>query len=158
MKKPFPIRSVLEQTLKGLELDAPIRTHSIWSAWSKIVGEPIALQTQPHAIRNRILFVEVSHSTWMQQLQFLKPTLLGKINGFLGETLIEDIRFKVGKISPPVIPPKEHKQKKEEKLDRKTIDRIEELMENIIDVEVKRKFRELLIKSAKVERSRKQSE
>jgi predicted nucleic acid-binding Zn ribbon protein len=159
MKKPIPLRSVLEQTLKGLELEVPIRTHSIWSAWGKIVGEPIALHTQPHAIRNRILFVEVSHPTWMQQLQFLKPTLLGKINGFLEEFLVEDIRFKVGKISQAGTPPKkEQMQGREEKLDRKTIDRIEQLMENITDGEVKRKFRELLIKSAKVERSRKKSE
>lgn len=157
MKKPIPLRSILEQALKGLELDTPIKTHSIWNAWSKIVGEPIALQTQPHAIRNRILFIEVSHSTWMQQLQFLKPTLLEKINGFLGEPLIDDIRFKVGTISPAVTTLKEEKQGREEKLDRKTTDRIEQLMENFTDAEVKRRFRELLIKSAKVERSRKQS-
>jgi len=157
MKKPSPIRSILEQTLKGLELNGPIKTHSIWGAWSKIVGEPIALQTQPHAIRNRILFVDVSHSTWVQQLQFLKPTLLEKINSFLGEPLIEDIRFKVGKISSARAPFKERGQEREEKLDRKTMDRIERIIENITDEEVKRGFRELLMKSAKVERSRKKS-
>lgn len=158
MKKPQPIRSILEQTLKGLELDVPIRTHSIWSVWSKIVGEPIALHTQPRAVRNRILFIEVSHSTWMQQLQFLKPTLLEKINQYLGQSLIEDIRFKIGKISPIETPYKEQKHGRDETLDRKTIDRIEQLMENITDAEMKRKFRELLTKSAKVERSRKKSE
>ena len=157
MKKPLLLRSVLEQTLKGLELDTPIRTHSIWVAWSKIVGEPIALQTQPHAIRNRILFVEVSHSTWVQQLQFLKPTLLEKINGFLGEPLIEDIRFKVGNIHSARAKLKERSQEKEKKLDPKTIDRIEQLIKDITDAEVKRRFRELLIKSAKAERSRKKS-
>jgi len=157
MKKPSPIRSILEQTLKGLELNGPIKTHSIWGAWSKIVGEPIALQTQPHAIRNRILFVDVSHSTWVQQLQFLKPTLLEKINSFLGEPLIEDIRFKVGKLPPPNTQPREQGKEREEKLDRKTMDRIERTIENITDAEVKRGFQELLIKSAKVERLRKKS-
>jgi hypothetical protein len=157
MKKPSSIRSILEHTLKGLELNGPIRTHSIWGAWSKIVGEPIALQTQPHAIRNRILFVDVSHSTWVQQLQFLKPTLLEKINGFLGEPLIEDIRFKVGKIPSARTQLTKRSQEKEEKLDRKTMDRIERIIEDITDAEVKRGFQELLIKSAKVERSRKKS-
>lgn len=95
----------------------------------------------------------------MQQLQFLKPSLLGKINDFLGDLLIEDIRFRVGTISKAETPPKEQKLRKDEKLDRKTLDRIEQLMENLTtDEEVKRKFRELLIKSAKVERSRKKSE
>ena len=155
MKKPQSIHSILEQTLKGLELDVPLKTYSIWGAWKEIVGEPIALQTQPRAIRNHILFIDVSHSTWMQQLQFLKPTLLGKINGFLGESLIEDIRFKVGKIPAAVTPLPERKEEKEESLDRKTIDRVERLIENLTDAEVKKGFRELLIKSAKLEQLKK---
>lgn len=158
MKKPLPLRSVLEQTLRGLELDVPIRTYSLFSAWKEIVGDTIALQTQPRTIRNHILFIDVSHSTWMQQLQFLKPTLLEKINSFLREPLIEDIRFKVNKIPSAGTPLKERKPEREEKLDRKTIDRIEQLIGNITDSEVKRKFRELLMKSAKVERTRKKSE
>ncbi|MDI6762498.1 MAG: DUF721 domain-containing protein [Thermodesulfobacteriota bacterium] len=152
MKKPQSIHTILEQTLKGLELDVPLKTYSIWGAWKEIVGEAIALQTQPHAIRNRILFIDVSHSTWMQQLQFLKPTLLGKINGFLGESLIEDIRFKVGKIPQAVTPLPE---RKEERLDRQTMNQIERLVENITDAEVKKGFRELLIKSAKLEQLKK---
>lgn len=152
MKKPQSIHSILEQTLKGLELDVPLKTYSIWGAWKEIVGEAIALQTQPRAIRNHILFIDVSHSTWMQQLQFLKPTLLGKINGFLGESLIEDIRFKVGKILPAVTPLPE---RKEERLDRQTMNQIERLVENITDAEVKKGFRELLIKSAKLEQLKK---
>jgi len=155
MKKPQSIHSILEQTLKGLKLDVPLKTYSIWGAWKEIVGEAIALQTQPRAIRNHILFIDVSHSTWMQQLQFLKPTLLGKINGFLGESLIEDIRFKVGKIPAAVTPLPEKKKEREESLDRQTIDRVERLIENITDAEVKKGFRELLIKSATLEQLKK---
>ncbi len=157
MKKPQSIHLILEQTLKGLRLDVPLKTYSIWGAWKEIVGEPIALHTQPHAIRNRILFIEVSHSTWMQQLQFLKPTLLGKINGFLGKSMIEDIRFKVGKITPAVTPLPERREREEVKLDPKTIDRIERLLENITDAGVRKGFKELLIKSAILEQSQKRS-
>ncbi len=154
MKKPQPIHSILEQTLKRMELDVPLKTYSILGAWKEIVGEPISLHAQPYVIRNRILFVEVAHSTWMQQLQFLKPTLLGKINAYLGEPLIDDIRFKVGKISAAVTPLTDRKQEREGRLDRKTMDRIERLVQNITDVEVRKGFRELLIKSARLEQSR----
>lgn len=147
MKKPLSIHSILKQTLRGLELDLPLKTYSIWSAWKEIVGEPISLHTRPHALRHRILFVEVSHSTWMQQLQFLKPTLLNQIHRFLGEPLIEDIRFKVGKISRVETP---LSKKREKPLDRKTIERIEGLLENLPDEEVKRGLRNLLIQSAKL--------
>src|SRR4030042_6924405 len=104
MKKLQPIHSIWEKTLKSLEIDVPLRNYSIWGAWKEIVGDSVALQTQPRSIRNRILFIDVSHSTWMQQLQFLKPTLLEKINAFLGEPHIQDIRFKVGKIPAAVTP------------------------------------------------------
>lgn len=157
MKKPQPLRSILEQTLKGLQLDVPLKTYSIWGAWKEIVGEPISLHAHPYAIRNRILFVEVSHSTWMQQLQFLKPTLLRKIHTYLGEPLIEDIRFKVGKIPRAVTPISSREEKGKESLSRQTTDEIEHLIRNISDAEVRKGFKELFMKSALLEQSRKKS-
>jgi len=91
----------------------------------------------------------------MQQLQFLKPTLLNKIRIFLKEPLIEDIRFKVGNIPKTKTRPKEHDQNQSTKLDRKTLDRIEQLIKNIIDPDLKEGFREIFMKSARVEQNRK---
>lgn len=157
MKKPFSLRLILEQTLRGLDLEAPLRAYSIWGAWKEIVGDPVSLHSRPHAIRNRVLFVEVSHSTWMQQLQFLKPNLLKKINDYLREPLIEDIRFKIGKIPLTVTQPPNKEEAKEEKLSRQTMDRIERLLQNIADAEVRKGFRELFMKSALLEQLRKKS-
>ena len=157
MKKPQPIHSILEKTLKGLEIDLPIKTYSIWGAWSEIVGESIARQTQPRSIRNRILFVDVSHSTWIQQLQFLKPNLLEKINRFLGETPIQDIRFKLGKISPPHPADSKSPGWREETLDEGILKRIEDLVQKIEDDETKRVLRDVLTKGVKLQRYRKES-
>ncbi|MGQ9647837.1 MAG: DciA family protein, partial [Thermodesulfobacteriota bacterium] len=154
MKKPKPIRSVLDQTLKSLEIDVPLKAHSIWHPWKEIVGESVALHAQPRSIRNRILFIDVSHSTWIQQLQFLKSTLIEKINAYLGEPLIEDIRFRLGKISPPTrVAPDVHRWEKE-KLDQGTLTRIEELIQKIKDEETRKELREVLVRGAKLERSR----
>src|SRR5512136_2280978 len=107
MKKPQSIHSILEKTLKTLEIDVPLKTYSIVGAWNEIVGEAVAGHSHPRSIRNQILFIDVVHPTWMQQLQFLKPTLLDQVNAFLGEPLIRDIRFKLGKVSAPSpAPPK----------------------------------------------------
>lgn len=155
MKKPKPIRSVLDQTLRALEIDVPLKAHAIWGAWKEIVGESVALHAQPRSIHNRILFLNVSHSTWIQQLQFLKSTLIEKINAYLGEPLIEDIRFKLGKISPPIPDPARGHRWEDEKLDEKTMERIETLILKIEDEEVRKELREVLIKGAKLEQSRK---
>jgi len=157
MKKPQSIHSILEKTLKALEIDVPLKSYSIWGAWKEIVGDSVALQTQPRSIRNRILFIDVSHPTWIQQLQFLKPTLLEKINAFLGEPYIQDIRFRLGKISSPIPNlPKTHLLE-DQKLDKATLNRIENIIQKIDDRDVRKGLREVLIKGAKLEQYRKKS-
>jgi hypothetical protein len=37
----------------------------------------------------------------MQQLQFLKPELIQKLNEMLGKELVENIRFQIGKVDNP---------------------------------------------------------
>jgi hypothetical protein len=157
MAKPRPIRSILEKTLEALEIDAQLKAHSIWRAWEEIVGKSVALHAQPRSIHNRILFINVSHSTWTQQLQFLKSTLIEKINSYLGESLIEDIRFKLGKISPPIPTSSKALLWQGEDLDERTLKQIESLLQKIDDEEVRKGLRDVLIKGAKLERDRKQS-
>jgi hypothetical protein len=158
MKKPKSIRSILEKTLNDLEIDVPLKTHSIWAAWKEIVGESIAYQTQPRSIRNQILFIDVSHSTWIQQLQFLKPTLLEKINAFIGKPLIQDIRFKIGKISPSLPASPKDPLWEDQTLDNNTLNQIESTVQKIGDNEIRESLRNVLIKGAKVDRSRKKSQ
>jgi len=155
MKKPQPLRSILEKTLKTLEIDVPLKTYTILGAWNEIVGESVAVHSQPRSIRNRILFIDVSHPTWMQQLQFLKPTLLEKVNTFLGEPLIQDIRFKLGKISPTIPAPPKTPSLKDEKLDKATLNRIESIVQKIDDKDLRKGVRDVLMRGAQLERSRK---
>jgi hypothetical protein len=93
----------------------------------------------------------------MQQLQFFKPTLLEKINIFLGEPLIQDIRFKLGKISPTLPTPSKASVWQREDLDERTLKRIESLLQKIDDQEVRKSLRDVVIKGAKLEQSRKKS-
>jgi hypothetical protein len=155
MSKPQPLQSILEKTLKALEIDVPLKTYSTLGAWSEIVGESVAEHSQPRSIRNRILFIDVSHSTWMQQLQFLKPTLLEKINTFLGEPLIQDIRFRLGKISRTMPASTKPHSLEDQKLDKATLKRIESTLEKMEDKEVQKSLREVLIKGAKLEQHHK---
>lgn len=155
MKKPRPIAGILEQTLKALEIDVHLKAHSIFGAWREIVGDTIARQSQPRSIRNRILFVDVSHPTWIQQLQFLKPALLEKINGFLGEPRIQDIRFRFGTIPPVAQGMASETAPQKEIVDRGTLERIDSLIQPLGDGELRRGLREVLIRSAQTERAKK---
>ncbi len=157
MSHPKLIRSILESTLKGLEVDFELKAYSIWGAWEEIVGESIAHQARPRSVRNRILFVDVSHPTWVQHLQFLKPKLLENLNAFLGESLLQDVRFNVGKI-PPVPPSSSQTDAwQKEKLAEETMTRINALLQGIKDKEIREKLQGLLVKGAQLDRYRKRS-
>ena len=157
MAKPKPLRSILEDSLKSLGVHAHMKGYSVWGAWREIVGDSLASHAQPSAIRNRILFVEVSHPTWMQQLQFLKPTLLEKLNHFLGEPLLQDIRFRSGKISSSVSSSIKTPTWEEQDLDRETTERIDTLLQEVADSEVRENLRDVLVKGAKMDRYRKKT-
>jgi len=154
MSQPKAIRSILEQTLKALDMRGPLKTYSLWGSWREVVGESIAAQSQPRAVRNRILFLDVSHPTWIQQLQFLKPTLLEKINAFVGDPAIQDIRFRLGRISSTRSHQDQEPLCRSADLDSKTVKHIETLLETIQDEETRRILRDVLVKGAKLERSR----
>ncbi len=154
MASPKPLHAVLGDALRVLGVQGPMKTYSIWGSWSEIVGDAVASNARPSAVRNQILFLEVSHSTWIQQLQFLKPTLLEKVNTFLGESLVRDIRFRLGKIEP-ASPPKETKAWREESLDQGRLNKIETLLQSIAEGEMKESLRKVLTKGAKLEQYRK---
>lgn len=150
MQKPFAIRSILEETLKRLDLEGPLRSHLVTYRWREIVGEPLASQTHPRLVRNRILFLDVSHPAWMQQLQFVKSQLVERINAYFKEPLIEEIRFRLGEIPPPPRPPERKSSWSEAPLDEETLQNIETYVRNIADEETRRIVREVLIKGAKL--------
>lgn len=82
----------------GLEsklFEARLRRH-----WPDLVGEAIATHTRPDQIRFKKLHVCVHNSVWLQQLTFLKPVLLEKVNGMAGETLVTEIVLRIGELSP----------------------------------------------------------
>ena len=98
-KAPEKIGPILERLLSGLNLGIKVKQQQIWDVWNNVVGEHIARQAQPHHIRNMILWVNVSSSSWMQQLEFIKHTIVERLNRQIGEQVIRDIRFKIGSLT-----------------------------------------------------------
>jgi len=61
--------------------------------WPKIVGETMASQTLPCALEHGVLYVWVKHSTWIQQLWFMRESMIEKVNQHLQRSLVQDIKF-----------------------------------------------------------------
>ena len=100
-KKIFPVESlgaVLDQSLKRLDLIGRLEQYAVWPIWNDVVGPAIARNAQPEKIRNGTLFVKVSSPVWMQQLQFMKDMIAGKLNHRLDGEVVKNIFFMVGRV------------------------------------------------------------
>ena len=82
-----------------------LETHLV-QAWPDIVGSSLASHTRPDSIKFRKLFLVAENSGWLQQLVFLKPTILENVNTFSREVQITDIVLRIGDVGPISLTPK----------------------------------------------------
>lgn len=71
--------------------------YRVWEVWEDVVGEALARKVRPTKIQNGKLFVIVSNSALMQELQFAKATLRERLNKKLGTAAVRDIMFVIGR-------------------------------------------------------------
>lgn len=90
--------TILSGLAKRLGLQSHLFEVRLQQQWRVIIGEPVGSHTWPVQVRFKKLYLNVRNSVWLQQLMFLKPTLLAKVNEQAGSELITDIAFRVGEI------------------------------------------------------------
>jgi len=79
-----------------------LRRYEPWRCWVDIVGPSLAQHTSPAGWRGATLVINVEHSAWMQELQFMKRDLIAKINKSCPNTKLKDIKFQIGRIEGSV--------------------------------------------------------
>ena len=134
------VGDVLQQSLKRLDLAARLDDYAVWPIWNDVVGKVIARNAQPEKIRNGTLFVKVSSPVWMQQLQFMKDMIAGKLNHRLKSETVRNIFFMVGRVEASVDiteEPKDVAENLEAPVD-------EDFLQSIADPEMRAAFRKLL--------------
>ena len=92
------IGDVIHDVLKAYQCESGGNLARVWHLWDSIVGETIAANAQPEAFKGNILLVNVTSSVWLHQLRFLKEDIINNINNALGETFVEEIKFKIGPV------------------------------------------------------------
>lgn len=99
-KNMIHIGNILSQSLKACRSQGDGDMLRIWEIWDSAVGDTIAQNTRPAAFKGHLLQVNVSSSSWLYHLNFLKKELMGKINTALGSPLVRELNFKIGKTTP----------------------------------------------------------
>lgn len=144
-KKSLPIESfgsVLEQSLKRLDLVMRLDEYGVWPIWNDVVGAVIARNAQPEKIRNGTLFVKVSSPVWMQQLQFMKEMIANKLNQRLKGEIVKNIFFMVGRIDIHDVEQPDVRSLPDETSNAAAVN--EEFLETINDAEIRAAFTKLL--------------
>lgn len=83
----------LKEAIKQLGIEHKINQARAIVYWDEVVGKRIAAHAEPYLVRDGILFVSTSSSTWSQELSLIQPRLLQKLNQYLGEPIVKQIRF-----------------------------------------------------------------
>lgn len=94
-KKPIHIRDILQSSMVRQFRPSDSHLLQLWDIWEQAVGSAIAKHARPSAFNGKLLLVEVSDSSWLHQLGFLKEELKEKINRALKQDSIEEIKFKI---------------------------------------------------------------
>jgi hypothetical protein len=136
------VGEVLGNSLKRLDLSFRLSEYGVWPVWDEVVGKTIAVNAQPEKIRNGTLFVKVTSSVWMQQLQFMKEMIAEKLNHRLNREVVKNIFFVVGRIDSPATPEPltgapTPAIDQEPKID-------EQFLESVSDPELRQAFKKLL--------------
>jgi predicted nucleic acid-binding Zn ribbon protein len=100
--------TILSGLAKRLGLESSLLELRLQQRWRDIMGEPIGSHTWPDRIRFKKLYLVVRNSVWLQQLTFLKPALLEKLQSHAGRDAVSEIVLRVGEIpshDPSTVPP-----------------------------------------------------
>jgi hypothetical protein len=89
---------VLSGLLPQLTNSVRWREYQVWKIWEEVVGEALARKARPNKIQSGKLFVTVSSSVLMQELQFVKWRLRERLNQTLGEGTVKEIMFVIGQV------------------------------------------------------------
>ncbi|MGH7208719.1 MAG: DUF721 domain-containing protein, partial [Nitrospiraceae bacterium] len=93
------VASILKAVAHRHGIEAPLFEYRLPRRWPEIVGDQLAAHTRPELIRFKKLYLIVENSVWLQQLTFLKPTLIEKINAAADGPVVSDIVLRVGEIA-----------------------------------------------------------
>ena len=89
------IDEILKNTLKNVSLEKTFKVYPITQRWEEIVGPHVASKTQPDMVMGDTLVISVVNSSWMNELQMQKKTILDKLESLGLAAGIKNIRFRI---------------------------------------------------------------
>jgi predicted nucleic acid-binding Zn ribbon protein len=90
---PERVGDVLGGLFDRLGITREIARQGTLERWDEVVGPRIASVTQPSAVSGGVLFVKVTSSAWLSELNLMRHDILRRLNAGQGEGRVERIVF-----------------------------------------------------------------
>jgi predicted nucleic acid-binding Zn ribbon protein len=89
-RAPVPLAGAIEALTRRLEPDTALA--AIQRAWPAVVGEVIAEECEPRSERGGVVTVVCRSAVWAQELTFMAPDLVARLNEALGTSRVTELR------------------------------------------------------------------
>jgi len=93
LKRPTPILELLRQTIDRYHLAPALAKAEVFEEWPRIVGATLATRSRPMRFQGEMLWIEVEHPAWIQELNMLRTQLLSRIREEFPEAKIQKLHF-----------------------------------------------------------------
>jgi predicted nucleic acid-binding Zn ribbon protein len=102
---PERIEGILREVLARLGANRDLAECRLWEVWDDVVGPGVARNAQPLRFASQRLVVSVKSTGWMQELSMLREELTSRLNDRVGQRLVNEIFFVLGRIEENRLPP-----------------------------------------------------
>jgi predicted nucleic acid-binding Zn ribbon protein len=87
------VKDIILRTMREQGLETPLQQKRLVEAWPEVAGPVIARYTLNTYIYNQTLFVRLSNPALRSDLSMMRQELVKKLNDYVGEQIITDVRF-----------------------------------------------------------------
>ncbi|SFA71116.1 Protein of unknown function [Flavobacterium swingsii] len=85
------VGDILNQIIKTNKLESGLDQVSVIDAWKNLMGNGVNNYTRSVALRNNILYVELTSSVLREELSYGKDKIIKMINEELGKDVVKDV-------------------------------------------------------------------
>lgn len=96
---PAPLRAGLDRVVRRLGGPSADVASGVFGRWDEMVGETVAANSRPVAVRGTTLVLAVSDPAWATQLRFLEADIVARLTEQLGASSIDSIEVRVRPVS-----------------------------------------------------------
>ncbi len=85
------VGDILNQIIKTNKVESGLDQVSVIDAWKNLMGNGVNNYTRSVALRNNILYVELTSSVLREELSYGKDKIIKMINEELGKDVVKDV-------------------------------------------------------------------